>query len=287
MKKNVLSLFAILLLLGVFIISCDEDLLNLDTDVSEEEEQTIADNTEAELKVARVFEYVSEFGISTNDGKKNVNLDGCPTVAWEGLTLTLDFASCADGTSGKIIATFSASPFYSTSGLTADVTFDNFVLESTGMDGRLELTITGLAPGGDVGPTFRVKVLEDLTFTEGSDSHIWKANSERTFKWLQGFSTLDNNGDDVYALDGNSSGVNSDGTPYEVNITTALVFDMSCEYLPEGVMELVNDAGTDDESKITIDFSVGASDSDPTGQCDSWVKVTKGSFSVTMDINDL
>jgi len=280
MKKNVIGLFAIVLLLGVFIISCDEDLLNL-PQVEEEDKTTVEDNSAAELKVARVFENINNFGIS-EEGKKNADLAGCPEVTWSGFTMTLDFTGCTNGTSGKIIAAFDQAPSYGVNGLTANVTFDNYVGEGTSISGSIELKITGLA-GGAVGPTFSVKVLQNLTFAEGNDTHVWEAGSERIFKWLEGFATLNDNTDDVYSLEGNSSGVNTDGVPYEVNITTPLIFDMSCEYIPEGVMEIVNNAGTEDEKTLTIDFAPGAGDE--TGQCDSWVSISTGSFTVKFDIN--
>lgn len=280
MKKKVIGLLALVLLLGVFIISCDEDLLNL-PQVEEEDKTTVDDNAAAELKVARVFENINNFGIS-EEGKKNANLEGCPTVTWDNHKMTLDFTGC-DLDNGQIIAEFNQAPNYGVNGLTATVTFNNYVNEGTGIDGKIELKITGLAGVGH-GPTFSVKVLEDLTFTEGSDSHMWEAGSERTVSWIEGFVTLNDNSDDVYTLDGTSTGVNTDGVAYKVDITTALVFDMSCEYIPEGVMEITNNLGSDDENDLTIDFGVG--EGDETGQCDSWVSISSGSFTIKFDVNN-
>lgn len=280
MKKKVIGLLALVLLLGVFIISCDEDLLNL-PQVEEEDKTTVDDNAAAELKVARVFENINNFGIS-EEGKKNANLEGCPTVTWDNHKMTLDFTGC-DLDNGQIIAEFNQAPNYGVNGLTATVTFNNYVNEGTGIDGKIELKITGLAGVGH-GPTFSVKVLEDLTFTEGSDSHMWEAGSERTVSWIEGFVTLNDNSDDVYTLDGTSTGVNTDGVAYKVDITTALVFDMSCEYIPEGVMEITNNLGSDDENSLTIDFGVG--EGDETGQCDSWVSISSGSFTIKFDVNN-
>lgn len=288
MKKQVIGLFAMMFILGVFVISCDEDLLGDDllnpTQIEEEDQQTVVDNSEAELKVARVFENINNFGIS-EDGKKSADLEGCPDVTWAGKVLTLDFNSCASGQSGVIVAEFSQeNPHYGMPGLSADVTFDSYSNEGTVMAGKIKLTLTGLA-GAGFGPTFKVEVLEDLSFTEGSESHMWDAGSERIFKWIEGFATLDDNYDDVYTLEGNSSGVNTDGIAYEVNITSALYFDMSCEWVPQGTIEIVNYAGSEDEKTLTISFDTGATAEATEGECDSWVLITAGSISIRVDVN--
>lgn len=279
MKKNLLSLLALVLLLGVFIISCDEDILNVQQ-VEEEDKETVADNSEAELKVARVFENINNFAVGV-DSKKSVQLDGCPVTITEGDTVTIDFTGCTDGNDGKIIAIFSVAPSLLIPGMMADITFDSYVSEGIQISGKLKMTVTDTA-NGTFGPAFTIEVVENMTFGTGNDAHTWEAGTSRTIQWVGGYLTPNDNTDDVFNFSGNSSGTNSDGIPYEVNISTPFVFDMTCEWIKEGKLEVKNNVGSDDEKTLTIDFSVGKGDE--TGECDAWVSISSGSLTVKYNI---
>lgn len=282
MKKYTIGLFSLALILAVTFISCDEDILN-STTVTEEEKTATAENSGAELKAARVFESINNFGIS-EEGKKSVSLEGCPSVDWseDYKTITLDFADCTDGRSGKLIAVFSVIPnSYQIVNLSADITFDNYVDNGTAIDGKMKLTLTEI-PAGDKGPSFNFKVLEDVSFVEGSETFMWKVGTDRNIKWLAGFSTLSDNSDDKYSLDGTSTGVDSNGNEFTVDISTALVFDMSCDYVPEGVMTITITDGSE-TSSLTIDFGVG--EGTELNQCDSWVSISNGTITIKFDTN--
>ncbi|MCK4661926.1 MAG: hypothetical protein KAT68_03595 [Bacteroidales bacterium] len=283
MKKYILIVASLLFAFGALIISCDEDDLNLPDPITPEDQEVIAEGSEGDMKVARVFETVSQYGIGDAGSSKNAYLDDCVVVTWDSLTATIDFNACADGRSGQIIAAFSLEPGYNVIGLTAEITFNSYVSDGCGISGTMTLEITR-ALGADLGPTFSITVAEEskLIFIESDATSSWWGN--RTIKWLEGFITINDYTNDIYSLEGISYGTTTEGVNYKVNISTPLIFDNQCQWIPEGVVTYTNYLGTENEKNLTIDFSVDSS-GESNSECDSWISISDGSYKIVIDIN--
>lgn len=279
MKKNWIKLLFVTVLAGSLAVGCfEEDALNTDID-----ERSAQDNGSAELNVARVFENVNNYGISEENGKKSALLDPTVSVSWNDAhtVLTLTFSGDA---SGSIIASFSSVPSPAVNGLTAVITFDNYINNGVGMSGTINFTMhQGIFGTGK--PWFQMSASDWVTFTEGSQTYKWKG--DRNFRWESGYEdeSLLIFDDDVYAIWGNSQGQNANGGLFEVNIDgeTPVTIDASCEHrLVSGIMTLIDNPGADQIS-LSMDYSAGAS-SAQVGECDDYVLLTMVSNGTTITL---
>lgn len=280
MKKNWIKLFFVTVLAGSLAVGCfEEDALNTDID-----ERSAQDNGSAELNVARVFENVNNYGISEENGKKSGLLDPTVSVSWNDANdvMTLTFSGDA---SGSINVAFNqANPNYAMNGLSATITFNQYVNDGVGMNGTITFTMhQGIF--GSAKPHFQMSASDWVTFTEGSQTYKWKG--DRHFQWESGYTltSLANFEDDVYAIWGNSQGQNANGGLFEVNIAeaTPVTIDASCEHrLVSGVMTLIDNPGADQIS-LSMDYSAGAS-SALVGECDDYVLLTMVSNGTTITL---
>ena len=283
MKKYILIVASLLFAFGAFFIACDEDDLNLPDPITDDDQEVIAEGSEGDMKVARIFETVSQYGIGDAGSSKNACLDDCVVVTWDSLTATIDFNSCADGRSGKIIAAFSLEPGYNVIGLTAEITFNSYFSDGCGIGGAMTLEITR-ALGGDLGPTFSITVAEEskLIFTESSGTSSWWG--DRNIEWKEGFITRFDYSDDIHSLKGISYGTTTKGVNYKVNISTALIFDNQCQWIPEGIVTYTNNFETENEKNLTIDFSIDEN-KESNSECDSWISISDDTYTIYVDIN--
>ncbi len=280
MKKNWIKLFFVTVLAGSLAVGCfEEDALNTDID-----ERSAQDNASSELNVARVFENVNNYGISEENGKKSGLFDPTVSVSWNVAhdVMTLTFSGDA---SGSINVAFNqAYPNYAMNGLTATITFNNYVNGGVGMNGTITFTMhQGIF--GTAKPHFQMSASNWVTFTQGSQTYKWKG--DRHFIWDSGYSltSLPVFTDDVYKIYGNSQGQNANGGLFEVNIAeaTPVTIDAACEHrLISGVMTLIDNPGADQIS-LSMDYSAGATASQ-VGQCDDYVLLTMVSNGTTITL---
>ena len=97
-----------------------------------------------------------------------------------------------------------------------------------------------------------------ITFTDGT---TYTRTVERTRTWVEGYDTPFYIWDDVYTLEGVATGVNRRGYTYTHQITSALMFKLSCRWLVQGVIDL-----TVGDKQATIDYG--------NGDCDNIAYVT-------------
>jgi len=82
----------------------------------------------------------------------------------------------------------------------------------------------------------------------------------KTIKQIAGFSTKNNEADDVISIIGNSSGKNRDGRNFTTNITSALIKKSTCKWMSSGTVDVTPDGF----KTRTVDFGSGSCDDDAT-----------------------
>ncbi len=149
-------------------------------------------------------------------------------------TVTFDFA---DGTTkyniirkGKIKAVYSNR--FKTTGATVRLTFENYFVNDTKIEGTKTITNLGKNDVGNY--TFSV-VVSKSKINDKRGNFTYEA--DRTIEWTKGEKTF-NILDDEYAITGKSSGTNSKGVTYTTNIKTPLIKKIGWPYLVSGVIEI-------------------------------------------------
>lgn len=132
------------------------------------------------------------------------------------------------------------------------VTFKNFTINGNLIEGTKQIRKTAEHE-------YQITLTDGkITFTDGT---TYTRNVERTRTWVEGYDTPFNIWDDVYTLEGVATGVNRRGYTYTHQITSALMFKLSCRWLVQGVIEL-----TVGDKQATIDYG--------NGECDNIAYVT-------------
>jgi len=95
-----------------------------------------------------------------------------------------------------------------------------------------------------------------VTFEDGT---TYTREFTRVNTWTDGFSTPLDIWDDVFAIEGEATGVNRQGNAYTHTITSALVIKNTCRWIVEGIIELkVKD------KVAVLDYGMGECDNDAT-----------------------
>lgn len=272
MKRILQSISAILAVLFVF-TACE---LTTSPDDLVDASETVGENMDKELKVVDVFENVNNFGFN-KDGLKSASLLGNePEASWSAdySTLTLDFTNVANA-QGQIIVVFSGTPGY-TSGLDANVTFVDYVNDGTALDGEIVFTITDFSSANAL---FGMKTTGYLTITESGITYDWSC--DQTLNWYEGVSSLGDNSDDSFLINGNTE------QKLDTLVNTMVLTDIDkkadCEFIVDGEMVLVQDAESDNSMEVTIDFGIDK-DGNDSGDCDGWVKLSSGGITLKVDL---
>ncbi len=280
MKKSVLkvSLFA----LAIVMAGCElsDPIGNRTSQEDLENAAPVVENSiNSQISAVKVFENVNNYGISEEGvpGRKSGLVpETGPAVTWEGFVMTLDYANVPNA-EGVIVVEFNKNPAYST-GLVADITYNGYKSEGVGVSGSMVLTITNYVAGQLA--EFTLKTDGDLTFTEGSSSFLWAC--DQTISWNKGIANFAQNDDDEFVFDGTIT-QKQDG---KVNKQTLdnLIFADDCDYVKDGILDLVIDQGTDNEFEISADFGVGATPDATRGLCDRYVKLYTSDLSVILEL---
>ncbi len=177
-------------------------------------------------------------------------------------TLTIDFGAtnCLgnDGKTrrGKIISVFTGK--YNQAGTIITTTLVDYHVNDYSVEGTKTVTNNG-------NNSFTIDVNGNVSSPDGSQVVTWV--STRTREWIEGANTgfwtqnpdgsfmfLNGILDDVYSVTGSASGINRNGLPFTVTITTALRVEF-CDYFlditkgglsiqPDGLNERIVDFGT-------------------------------------------
>lgn len=223
MKNNILKLIAIFFIIGVISFSCiEKDSASLTND----DYVTTSDNVYSERLIFDIFNIVNK-GISTTKSEQS-----CPDYEWTNKELRvsyLDGCTETDGNeiSGTIIANFSVDFDYSWSlGDNVAITFENYTVNGSKITGTINITCTSAEP-----LTFRFTSDDMLITSSNSNTISWKTTMDYTM--LSGLSTVDNFSDDIWQIDGTSSGVGANGKNF-TREAIALVKVPNCSIFVDG-----------------------------------------------------
>ncbi len=132
---------------------------------------------------------------------------------------------------GKIIAFYSGR--FKTAGSTVTLTFENYFVNDTKIEGTKTITNLGLNAAGNY--IFSV-VVSKSKINDKRGTFAYEAN--RTIEWTKGATTPLLIMDDEYAITGSSIGTNSKGVTFTTNITSALIKKIGYPYLIAGIIEI-------------------------------------------------
>ncbi|MEZ4720540.1 MAG: hypothetical protein R2813_01525 [Flavobacteriales bacterium] len=148
-------------------------------------------------------------------------------------TLTIHYganaSTCDDDLlrQGTIRAKFSGK--YLNDGTKVKITLTNFKKDNYLTEGSITLTSLGLTSEN----TWRFFwEVEDGNITSNNTNIQWNCSHQRW--WITGQSTFDSVDDDIFMTQGTSSGRNSRGNTFNIEITSAYVSDFSCPWVTEG-----------------------------------------------------
>lgn len=216
--------------------------------------------------------YQLSFGRSEN-GVRDEILD-CATVARDTVNqmITIDFGDGCEGRrgrvrSGKIIVTYDGNR--RTIGSFRSVTFENFFVDSTQVEGTRTKTVT--AVDGE-----NLSITVDITLTEGKltfgDGTFATREAQKTRVWA-----FDATGDHVTTVSGSASGVNREGVAYSMDITEDIVFQRSCwragVFVPVSGVKMF----TVGENTAIIDYG--------DGECDNLATKTQDGVSEEIELS--
>jgi hypothetical protein len=226
MKNKVLKLVAIFFVIGMISFACKKETASL----SEEDYISASDNVYAEKVVFDIFNILKTIPTQT----KSVPL--CPDINFENNELRIIYPAdgCAgtDGVkrSGTIIINFDHDfDFIWSTGEKATITFDNYSIIDNKITGTISIICTSDQP-------FVFGITSDNMLITSSNSNTISWKTDMVYEMISGSSTV-SFGDDVWRIDGTSSGVGSDGK----NFTRKAIFlskEPDCSIFAEGIIIL-------------------------------------------------
>lgn len=258
------------------LVSCEESGIAesevVDLDFSSEVTMESAEEDITTITDAAEESFQFSFGRMEN-GLRDEVLD-CATVDRDTVNkvITIDYGDGCEGRrgrvrSGKIIITYDGDR--RTVGSFRSVTFENFFVDSTQVEGKRTKTVT------DVDATNR-SITVDLTLTGGKltfgDGTFATRDAQKTRVWA-----FDVSGDHVTTVSGSASGVNREGLDYSMQITEDIVFQRSCWRAGVFVPVSGEKMFTVGESTAIIDYGDGA--------CDNMATVTRDGVSEEIELS--
>jgi len=272
--KTRISLLASFLLVG-FLFSCENLVPEmLSTDIT-----TIVDDEILSLKSDDVGDedfQASMFEGNTHESGSRMThhrfSSDCATVTESGddypKTIVIDYGEGCENRKGDVVSgriLVSITKEMHEAGAEFVMTYEDFSIGDAKVDMVKTKTNLGNEDGNWVLQSSQEKT---ITYEDGSTS---TRNSTESTEWIAGFDTEEKE-DNMFYRSGSGLVITSEGDEYSREITTALFFDGSCDYIKSGVIEL-NKAG----EVTVIDFG--------DGECDEWATVTKDGESEQVDLS--
>jgi len=263
--KSSINTIVLIIILGVAFgtTSCKKRKLNKSTITSQ-------DNAIAEMVFNDAFK-VTEDAMKENGLEKvGSNLssiyNACATVSLTPplldttfpKTLTIDFGTvnCEDAYGverrGKVIATTTG--YYRDAGTIITITTENYYVNDYKVEGNKTVTNNGL--NSDNQTYFTIVISGAVITYPNGDVASYESNRVRT--WVIGEATQGLLGilDDEYDITGNASGINREGRPYAMTVSSALRVAVLCRWVKQGSIEIQ----PEDLYVRTVDFGDGTCD---------------------------
>ncbi len=267
--KKILSISLLLLLGGYFFQSCQNDEEDpTDRDFTASQDYSLASNLFENTQA--VADDAESGGNNYSGGKLGGNsiVGPCASITFDTINnvnrIVIDFGdtNCLGGDNnvrrGKFIITYNGR--YIDAGTVITHSFEDFFINDHQVKGTKTVENKGLDQNQD--PYFIITVSGVVVKPNGTDSITFNSNRVRT--WIAGDSTV---GvfpwvfDDKYQITGNGTGLvefgtASNGIPYSVTITKALIIELPCPWIREGTIQIVPQGG----SPRVVDYGDGTCD---------------------------
>jgi hypothetical protein len=263
-----------LVLITVMLFSCNNDKVDGAEDSTLTEKSAEITLSEASLEAATTAsEYEVEFYANAEEllsrwwkmgkrwewtNKMHYMSRNCPNVTVvEGendgypKTITLDYGESTVLKNGKVLSgiiVVEISTPRSSASYTRMVTYPNFGIDTITIAG------TSLISVDRENETFRNNK-SDLTISMDNGNVITRS-SERTWTWVAGLETTEDQTDDIINIDGVVTASNSNGDSYKKEIVDPLVRMRDCRYIVSGVVEI----NLNGELVSTFDYGDGTCD---------------------------
>ncbi len=243
--KNLFKIFALLFVMSLFIISCE----NVNTEEPQLDEEIASENAEALAAVGDIFAAT----ITNQGGTKSV--ESCPTYTYANNILTLTYnctGTDAIKKTGIVTAVFDAT--FGEPGGIVTITFDNFTRKGA----KLEGTIIAEHMGYDEmqNPKYNVKSADGtnmiLTYPDGKKL-TWEFNTN--FTWIEGWDNRTTTIDDAWKISGTSSGTARSGKTF-TRTDTDLTTSPTCPWFVSGTIDLTINESDDLKMEFTACGSV-------------------------------
>jgi hypothetical protein len=263
--KSSINTIVLIIILGVVFgtTSCKKRKLNKSTITSQ-------DNAIAEMVFNDAFKVTEDAMKENGLEKAGSNLssiyNACATVSLTPplldttfpKTLTIDFGTvnCEDAYGiqrrGKVIATTTG--FYRDAGTIITITTENYYVNDYKVEGNKSVTNNGL--NSDNQTYFTIVISGAVITYPNGDVASYESNRVRT--WVIGEATQGLLGilDDEYDITGTASGINREGRPYSMTVTSALRVAVLCRWVKQGSIEIQ----PEDLYVRTVDFGDGTCD---------------------------
>lgn len=266
--KNVTLSFGLVM---VIMFGCQSDQSGLIT-----ENQVPATTEESSLLAEQTFNDINSFTDSFfgTTGLKSQSIEICPAITFNLATipfsLTLDWGTgCTgiDGTTRKGKITVSLTGQMNVENSAATFSFVNFYSEGYKITGVHRITYKGFNPG-TTNPRYSV-------FTEAKIEYpnlkfmTYRAEYWRILAEGASTATLE---DDVWRIEGSSTGTTAEGLSWSAKVNSALVKSAKCKWFSKGIMLIT----PKEQAEIKADFGDGT--------CDNKVSITKEGKTTIIEI---
>ncbi|MFO7864595.1 MAG: hypothetical protein R6U85_11380 [Salinivirgaceae bacterium] len=277
--RKVIFLLTLPLLMFAF-TSCDEDSEVL-SGPSDDDMQPVSDNMKAEKGIMNAMSYMNPYGLDEDLSGKSVSAD--PQFIWIDATeyiIKVDFEN-VDGSGGSITIDYDSNPFAPNLDQIAAVgTLENYIADGVTYNGEMNFTLVN----GQSTPEFTLSNTDVDPLTMETDANVATWLGTKTFVWMDGSETPFQRLDDMFETSGSATGVSVLGYNYSVE-STGLILSPDCDYVMAGTMVIKNMVGTDDETTLTMDYSVNANgDALNEPDCNPYFKLNFLSSSMELNI---
>ena len=207
-------------------------------------------------------------------------MNGCATITYDTSfatqsdpdTVIVDFGNGCIGNDGKtrsgLLKIIKTGPYLS-NGTVITIIPEGYFVNNNQINGYRK--ITNIGPNSLGQPVFDIEVNATLSFANNGGVITWTA--DRTKTWMEGYETQLVYSDDVFSIDGTSSGTKSDGNQWESVITSPIIFKRNCGNIVSGKMNLLPN------NKPLREINFG------NGECDNLITVSINGQSFTIITN--
>ena len=227
------------------------------------------DDTMADMSFADIYYSTSK------ESNGDTSLRSCATVSYSGqtfpLTVTFDYSAgtgCGDGRvrSGTLTAVYSGR--WNQTGTTVSISTNDYTVDGYQIEGTYVISNITTNLGS---PKYSTEIQNGKVTTPSGDVILREAT--KYYEMIAGVSSPFDLTDDVWEITGNAAGTTSSGKTYTANITTPVIKDANCNWIQQGVVEIIPSAAGSIVRKVDYGPNV----------CDNVVTVSYGSWS--MDIS--